>query len=80
MPLVAITEIITRGEAEDNYWICNRTSTSGIRVLYHATFPNLYHFQLYWILESVDTFSITFNSHKAYFHVFENQSNHAVTN
>ena len=27
-----ITEIIVRGEAKDNYLICNRTSTGGIRV------------------------------------------------
>ena len=31
-----ITEIIVRGEAKDNYLICNCTSTDGIRVLYHA--------------------------------------------
>ena len=59
----AITEIITQGEAEDNYLICNRTSTSGISLLYHAIYNNLYHFQLCWILEGLDTFSITFNSH-----------------
>ena len=42
----AITKIIARGEAEENYLICNRTSPSGIRVLYHATFNNMYNFQL----------------------------------
>ena len=67
MPLVgvqtAITEIIARGEAEDNYLICNCTSTSEIRILYRAQFKNLYHFQLCWILEGLDTFSITLDSH-----------------
>ena len=46
----AITEIIDQDKTEDNYLICNRTLTSGIRVLYHATFNNLYHFQLCWII------------------------------
>ena len=33
----AITEIIARGEAEDNYYlIYNRSLKSGISVLYHA--------------------------------------------
>ena len=58
----AITEIIVRGEAEDNYLICYRTSTCGIRVLYYANFNNMYNFQLCCILEGLDTFSITFNS------------------
>ena len=39
-----ITVTMARGEAEDNYLICYRTSSSGIRLLYHATFNNLYHF------------------------------------
>ena len=62
----AITEIIALGEAEDNYLICNRFSTSGICVLYHATFNNLYNFQL----ESLDTFSINFNSHSFLLEIF----------
>ena len=66
----AITEIIALGEAEDNYLICNRFSTSGICVLYHATFNNLYNFQLRWILESLDTFSINFNSHSFLLEIF----------
>ena len=57
-----ITEIIVRGEAEDNYLICYRTSTCGIRVLNYANFNNMCNFQLFCILEGLDTFSITFNS------------------
>ena len=47
---VQFAEIIARGEAEDTYLICNRTSTSSIRV-YHATFNDMYHFQLFWIFK-----------------------------
>ena len=36
----------------------NCPSTSDIRVLYHASFNNLYHFQLCWMLEGLDTFSL----------------------
>ena len=39
----AITDVIARGQLFD------RTSTSGVRVLYHITFNNLYHFQFCWI-------------------------------
>ena len=58
----AITEIIARGEAKDNYLIWNRASTCGIRVLYHATFNNMYNYYLR-ILVGLDKFSITLNSH-----------------
>ena len=58
---------------------------TGIRVLYYASFTNLYHFQLCWIMEDLDTFSITVNSHNClnrliltYFHIFANRSNFAV--
>ena len=80
-----IAEIIVRGEAEVNYLIFNRTSTCGIRVFYHVTFNNLYHFQLCWIVEGLHTFSITLIvtiafRHILNRHIFANLSNYTLTN
>ena len=78
----AITEIIFRGEAEDNKAICNRILTSGIRVLYHATSNNLYHFKIFWILEGLDTFSIVIIAFRLILtrYIFANRSNYEVSN